>query len=60
MHKTNNFIKYSYLEKISWRKEFKGRLQSVCGTALAPKELTGKQPLEVGCLLDLGTSIWSF
>ena len=47
MHKTNNFIKYAYLEKISWRKEFKGRLQSVCGTALAPKELTDKQPLEV-------------
>ena len=47
MHKTNSFIKYFYLEKISWRKEFKGRLQSVCGTALAPKELTGKQPLEV-------------
>ena len=47
MHNTNNFIKYSYLEKISWRKEFKGRLQSVCGTALTPKELTGKQPLEV-------------
>ena len=47
MLKTNNFIKYSYLEKISWRKEFKGRLQSVRGTALAPKELTGKQPLEV-------------
>ena len=47
MHKTNSFIKYFYLEKISWRKEFKGRLQSVRGTALAPKELTGKQPLEV-------------
>ena len=47
MHKTNSFIKYFYLEKISWRKEFKGRLQSVRGTALAPKELTDKQPLEV-------------
>ena len=47
MHKTSSFIKYFYLEKISWRKEFKGRLQSVCGTALAPKELTDKQPLEV-------------
>ena len=47
MHKTNNFIKYSYLEKISRRKEFKGRLQSVCGTALAPKELASKQPLKV-------------
>ena len=47
MLKTNNFIKYSYLEKISRRKEFKGRLQSVRGTALAPKELTDKQPLEV-------------
>lgn len=23
MHKTNNFIKYSYLEKISWRKELR-------------------------------------
>ena len=47
MHKTNNFIKYAYLEKISWRKEFKGRLQTLCGTALASKESTGKQPLEV-------------
>ena len=47
MQKTNNFIKYAYLEKISWRKEFKGRLQSVYGTALASKELTGKQPPEV-------------
>ena len=47
MYKTNNFIKYAFLEKISWRKEFKGRLQSVCGTALAPKELTDKQPLKV-------------
>ena len=57
MLKTNNFIKYSYLEKISWRKEFKGRLQSVCGTALAPKELTGKQPLEV--ILSSGSKDFS-
>ena len=47
MHKTNNFIKYAFLEKISRWKQFKGRLQSVCGTALAPKELAGKQPLKV-------------
>ena len=57
MLKTNNFIKYSYLEKISWRKEFKGRLQSVRGTALAPKELTGKQPLEV--ILSSGSKDFS-
>ena len=57
MHKTNSFIKYFYLEKISWRKEFKGRLQSVRGTALAPKELTDKQPLEV--ILSSGSKDFS-